>query len=228
MLRMIDPILSLAFSMHANKGVYVPLLGSGVSRAAGILTGWEISLDLIRKLAHLQNEDCEPEPERWYQSKYEREPDYSELLASIAKSSTERNQLLRSYFEPTDEEREEGLKSPTAAHLSIAKLVNSGYVRVILTTNFDRLMEMALEASGIVPTVIGNSDAIQGSIPLTHTRCTIVKIHGDYLDIRFKNTPVELDRFDESLSSLLDRILDEFGLIVCVVCQVGSRVTFRY
>jgi hypothetical protein len=35
------------------------------------------------------------------------------------------------------------------------------------------------------------------------------------LDIRFKNTPVELDRFDESLSRLLDRILDEFGLIVC-------------
>jgi hypothetical protein len=40
-------------------------------------------------------------------------------------------------------------------------------------------------------------------------------MNGDYLDIRFKNTSVELEQFDESLSRLLDRILDEFGLIVC-------------
>ncbi len=55
---MIDPLLSLAFTVQANKGVYALLLGSGVSRAAQIPTGWEIVLDLIEKLAHVQGDSC--------------------------------------------------------------------------------------------------------------------------------------------------------------------------
>jgi len=31
---MIDPQLAMAFSVHANKGAYALLLGSGVSQAA--------------------------------------------------------------------------------------------------------------------------------------------------------------------------------------------------
>lgn len=212
---MIDPILSLAFSVRSNPGVYALLLGSGISRSAGIPTGWEVVLDLICKLAHLRNENCEPDPAAWYKSSYQQEPDYAKLLDDIAKSSTERSQLLKCYFDPTDEEREQGLKVPTAAHKAIASLVVEGYIRVILTTNFDRLMEKALEAIGITPTVISTTDAIEGAMPLTHTKCTIVKMHGDYLDTRIKNTPTELEQYDKRLNTLLDRIFDEFGLIVC-------------
>jgi hypothetical protein len=35
----VDPYTSLAFSVYGNKGVYALLLGSGVSRAAGVPTG---------------------------------------------------------------------------------------------------------------------------------------------------------------------------------------------
>ena len=52
----IEPILNLAISMHANPGVYALLLGSGVSRSAGIFTGWEIVLDLVTRIAHLQGQ----------------------------------------------------------------------------------------------------------------------------------------------------------------------------
>ncbi len=212
---MIDPILSLSVSIHANQGVYALLLGSGVSRSAGIPTGWEVVLDLIRKLALLSSEDCQPDAATWYRNKYQDEPDYSKLLDLIAKSPSERSQLLKSYFAPTQEEREQGLKVPTAAHRAIASLVVEGYIRVILTTNFDRLMEKALEEVGINPTVIGTPDAIDGAIPLTHTKCLIIKMHGDYLDTRIKNTPTELEQYDKRLDSLLDRVFDEFGLIVC-------------
>jgi hypothetical protein len=211
---MIDPLLSLAYSMHANKGVYALLLGSGISRAASIPTGWEIVLDLIRNLALLSDEDPEPEPAQWYRDKFSEEPDYSRLLDQIAKSPTERQQLLRSYFEPSDEEREQGLKVPTAAHRAIAELVADGYVRVIITTNFDRLMERALEAVGVVATVISSTDHIQGALPLTHTRCTIIKVNGDYLDTRIKNTPSELAAYELVMNELLDRVLDEYGLVV--------------
>ncbi len=211
---MMNPILSLAFSMHTNKGVYALLLGSGVSRSAGIPTGWEVVLELIRKMAHLQQADCEPDPVAWYEAQYGEAPDYSQLLDTIAKSPSERSQLLRSYFEPTEEEREQGLKLSTVAHRAIAKLVADGYIRVIVTTNFDRLLENALEAVGVVPTVLSTADSIDGAMPLIHTKCTIIKVHGDYLDTRIRNTTAELEQYDERLNRLLDRVFDEFGLIV--------------
>ena len=80
---MIDPINSLAFSMHANKGVYAMLLGSGISRASKIPTGWEITLELVRKVAAIQGEWCEPAPAAWYVTKSDKQPDYAELLMPL-------------------------------------------------------------------------------------------------------------------------------------------------
>jgi hypothetical protein len=122
---MIEPTLTLAVSLHSNPGVYALLLGSGLSRPAGIPTGWDVVLDLARKIAALADEDCEPDPAAWYQSRYGEAPDYSNLLDQLAKSAPERQQLLRPYFEPNEEEREQGLKLPTAAHKAIAALVAS-------------------------------------------------------------------------------------------------------
>lgn len=212
---MIDPLLSLAVSLHSNKGIYALLLGSGISRSAGIPTGWEIVIDLVRKVANLCGEDCEPNPALWYRNKFGVEPDYSDLLTQIAKSPTERNHLLRAYFEASEEEIEQGFKIPTRAHKAIADLVSKGHLRVVITTNFDRLLEKALEEKGIVPTVISTPDSVEGALPLVHSACTIVKINGDYLDIRIKNTIAELESYEEPLNKLLDRIFDEFGLITC-------------
>jgi phosphoserine phosphatase len=209
----IDPLVSLALSVHETKGVYALLLGSGVSRPSGIPTGWEIVLDLISKVAHLQGEQP-TDLVRWYVDRYGREPDYAVLLEELCPTATERNLLLRRYFEPTDDEREQGLKLATVAHRAIAQLVRDGYVRVIVTTNFDRLMEQAIESTGITPSVISTADHIQGALPLTHSRVTIVKLHGDYLDARFRNTTAELAGYEPAMDALLDRICDDYGMII--------------
>lgn len=212
---MIDPIHSLAFSVQANRGVYALLLGSGVSRAAKIPSGWEITDDLIRKLAKLHEESCDPDPEDWYRCKFEKHADYSDLIDTLAKTPAERQQLLRTYFEPNDREREEDEKKPTRAHRAIAALATQGFVKVILTTNFDRLLETALADAGVVPTVLSSSDQVQGALPLIHTQCCVVKLHGDYLDTRIRNTAAELNQYPPEFDQLLDRVFDEFGLIVC-------------
>lgn len=211
---MLDPILSLSIAMQSDPSVYALLVGSGLSRSAGIPTGWEVVLDLIRKIALLMNEDCEPQPDKWYRDKFAREPDYAQLLDELAKTPTERQQLLRSYFEPTPIELEDGIKVPTQAHHAIADLVKRGYVKVIVTPNFDRLIEKALESAGVTPTVISSADHALGVRPLAHCACTLVKVHGDYLDTRLKNTPSELAEYDEHLNRLLDQIFDEYGLLV--------------
>ena len=212
---MIDPVHALAFSIQGNPGINALLLGSGVSRASGIPTGWEITLDLVRKLAGLRGAAPDPDPETWYIETYGREPDYSDLLDQLTRTPAERQQLLREYFEPTEQEREEGRKQPTEAHRAIAALASQGYIKVILTTNFDRLMENALKDSGIEPAIISSPDQVGGALPLVHMTCCVIKLHGDYLDTRIRNTSAELSSYPPEFNKLLDQVFDEFGLVVC-------------
>lgn len=211
---MIDSTVRISLALDANKGAYAVLLGSGVSAAAGIPTGWQIVSDLVTKVARLEGEDVGSDPISWYRQRYGEEPDYSGLLNAIASSPTERSLLLRSYFEPTDDERRDGLKVPTAAHRTMAQLALSGHVHLFLTTNFDRLLETAINDVGIVPQVLSTPDSIVGAVPFGQTRCTIVKLSGDYMDTRIKNTPEELEAYDPTVDSLLDKIMDEYGFIV--------------
>ncbi len=71
--------------------------------------------------------------------------------------------------------------------------------------------------AGVEPTVIRSDDDLRGAIPLIHSRCFLVKLHGDYLDTRIKNTDEELGSYSPDLDSLLDRIFDDHGLVVYVV-----------
>ena len=205
----------LAFSMYGSPGVYALLVGSGLSRGAGIPTGWEVTLDLIRRHALAQGESDQPDWTTWYRTKFAKEPNYSDLVADLGSSPLERRAILHGYIEPTREDLEEGRKVPTSAHLAIADLVHDGYIRVILTTNFDRLLENALRERGVEPTVIDSVDALKGAEPLAHTTCYLVKLHGDYKDARILNTDAELAQYPPEYDALLDRILDEHGLVVC-------------
>jgi hypothetical protein len=209
-----DPIISLAFSMYSNPGVYAVLLGSGVSRSAQIPTGWQIVLDLCEKLASAYEEDTLGAPELWYREKFGKEARYDDLLDSVCSTADERQALLKGYFEQSEDDHESEHKLPTHAHKAIAWLVKEGFIRVILTTNFDPLMEMALQEQGIPFDVVSTEDAIKGIRPIIHSNCTIIKLHGDYRDTRIKNTPEELSNYPEEINKILERILDEFGLII--------------
>lgn len=211
----VDSSVSLSISLTTAPGTYALLLGSGVSRAAGILTGWEVTLDLVRQAAVAGGEDRPEDPLSWYRDRFGTDPVYSEVMNELARSQAERRNILRGYFEPTEVERQEGKKLPTAAHEAISRLAAEGYLSVILTTNFDRLMEQALEAKGVTPAVVATPDSIRGAQPLQHAGVTVVKVNGDYLDTRIKNTPDELEVYAPETDELLDKIFDEYGLVIC-------------
>lgn len=212
---MLDPESGIAFEMQAGKGMFALLLGSGVSRAAKIPTGWDITLDLVRRVAALRGDDPGADPAGWYATVFGKEPDYSELLDLLATTQTLRQRVIRPYIEPSDDERARGEKLPTAAHHAIARLMASGYVRLVLTTNFDQLLEQALAEQGVTATVIASADHVAGALPLVHAGPTIIKLHGDYLDTRIRNTVSELSAYEHVIDGLLDQVLDQFGLIVC-------------
>ena len=181
---------ALALSLHHSPGVHAILVGSGLSRAAGIPTGWEITLNLIGRLAALDGVTESEDWAAWYRAKYSKEPSYSEILDTLASTQAERRAILESFIAADDDGEP---RKPTKAHHAIAQLVASGAVRVVVTTNFDRLIEAALRDAGVEPTVIASDDAIAGATPLVHAKCTVIKVHGDYLDTRIKNGDVPPD-----------------------------------
>lgn len=215
----LDPLLNLALALYNTRGGYAVLIGSGVSRGAGIATGWEIVEDLIRMVASLEGGDAPAKAaanaESWYKDRFGESPNYSKILERLGSTASERRELLRPYFEPTAEERERGLKVPTKAHRALARLVRDGTVRVILTTNFDPLQETAIRDEGISPTVLSTPDAIRGMMPLHLSPVTVIKLNGDYLDTRAKNTTGELAKYHPAVDALLGRVLDDYGLVVC-------------
>lgn len=206
--------MTLAFALRSNPGAYGVLLGAGVSIAAGVPSAWAVQEDLILKVA--QAEGAAPEdPFEWYQDRFGRPSTYDDLLDTLTHTPIERQGLLRAYFEPTGEEREQGVKLPTAAHAAVARLVACGLVRVILTINFDRLIEAALREEGVEPTVVAAPSDIAGLAPLHTLKCLVVHLHGDYLSpASMLNTTEELTTYPPELDTLLDRVFDEYGLII--------------
>lgn len=208
----VPPEQAAALSLYHSPGVYAIMIGSGLSRAAGIPTGWEITVDLVSRYAALRGAGDQADLVDWYKTTTGAEPNYSEILDALASTPAERRSILHHYIEPSSDDED---RRPSAAHRAIARLVKRGSVRVIITTNFDRLIEAALRDEGIEPTVISSADALAGAEPLVHARCTVLKLHGDYLDTRILNTETELANYPEPINRLLDEILDAFGLIVC-------------
>lgn len=117
-----DPSIGLATSIHSAPGVYALLVGSGISRAAQVPTGWEVVKDLVVKAAAASGQNPE-DPFDWYVSNHGTDPDYSSLLEQLASTPAERRNLLFAYFEPPRDNDDPQRGAPTAAHRMIARLV---------------------------------------------------------------------------------------------------------
>ena len=215
----IDSSERLAFSLTGSPGTYALLLGSGISSAAMIPTGWRITEDLIKQIAKMRRaeEAASENPAAWYSNQFKKEPNYSALVEELGNTNSDRQSILDRYIEPDEQDLEQGWKLPTAAHKAVAKLAKLGVIRIIITTNFDRLLENALVEGQVPFAVISSPDDIDGMQPLSHSQgvCQVIKLHGDYKDSRILNTEEELKQYDERTDRLLDRIFDEFGIVVC-------------
>ena len=210
--RTVSPFLSLAASIYNAPGVYAALVGAGMSTEAGLKTGRDVTRGLAELEAlHIEG-NVPKDVDAWWTRVKSVPLSYSALVEAIAPTAGQRQALLRSVVEPSVDEIAAGLKVPTAAHQGLADLVLSGFVRIIITTNFDRLIESALHAAGIEEQVLSGPEDLTGMVPLQHTRCTVIKFHGDYLQANLRNTESELIEYEGAWGSLLRRVLDEYGL----------------
>ncbi|GCD21551.1 hypothetical protein CTKZ_31130 [Cellulomonas algicola] len=213
-----DPRTALAMGLHSQPGVYALLIGSGVSTGAGLPTAWKVVEALTAQhaaAAGLVSPGDDFDADAWWAAEGNGEPlTYSGLLEALASTPAARRALLARFFEDDDDTPPGELKRPTAAHRAIAELVRRGFVRLIITTNFDRLIEHALSEAGINAQVISSPAQLAGMEPIQHTRCTVLKIHGDYASMDQLNTAAELSTYHHELRSVLERVFDEHGLVI--------------
>jgi len=216
-----DPLAVLANDVFTQPGVFALILGSGVSTGAGVPTGWQVVKKLVQRIAAASTPDdpdaweaAAADPESWWHHHSEEPLGYSNLLSALARTPASRRAQIAGFFEATDEQLENGEKVPSQAHRAIARLIKAGFIKLVITTNFDRLLEQALDAESVMYQVVSRVGDVKGMEPLSHASATIIKINGDWADLNMRNTVDELATYPAPLARLLRQALDEFGLIV--------------
>jgi SIR2-like domain len=213
----LDPIVSLSVAIAEAPGSHAFLLGSGVSREAGVPTGQQVFWQAIGELFRLEKETAETPDEaelaKWLQETGRENFAYSDILQLITPDAANRRDYLAKHFEG---------REPGKAHHELASLAAQGVIRVFVTTNFDRLLEHALQARGIEPVIITSSADLASAPRREHADCYVLKPHGDYLQETIRNTPNELAELEPEITTDLREIFERFGVVV--VGYSGSDV----
>jgi hypothetical protein len=205
----LDPIVSLAVGSAESPGAYAFLLGSGVSRDAGVPTGGEVLSLAVADLYRLEHSDdpdaSDEKVATWAEETGHASLSYSEVLERLCPDPADRQSYLEKYFKE---------KHPSETHRLLAQLAADGLAHIFVTTNFDRLLEDALRDVGVTPVVITADDDLRRATEREHARCYVLKVHGDYLQQTIRNTARELAKLDPKVAVELQEVLDRYGLVV--------------
>jgi hypothetical protein len=204
----LDPIMSLAIALAETEGSGVCLVGAGVSVDAGIPTGWGVQQDLLRHLYQQETEEAAPGEAKlsaWVTERGYGTLGYASVLELVAPDAANRREMLAGYFEDA---------KPGAAHELLADLAAAGVIKVFVTTNFDQLLEQALRAKGIEPVIVSSDSTLDATPKREHSAVYIVKAHGDYMQETIRNTATELAELEPKLAGELQRIVDNYNVIV--------------
>lgn len=215
-----DEAIPVAYAMHVSPRRYALFLGSGISKPAGLPTGTDVSANMIRRIAKTRGEkiDGGNEPEKcleWFKDTFGEPANFELLLNKLGIDTENRSEGIQSFFLPSDETGNPVQVNPTKAHSEIAKFVKAGMVSMIITTNYDTLLEEALRNEGVSCDVITSESPLK-QMSIFPDRCRIVKVNGSFSSGgRLKITPKDLESYEPDMEDYLKRIFAEYGIIVC-------------
>ena len=207
----INPIFPLSYNLADGRKKYVLFCGAGVSKDAGIPTGWEILLETLRHIRTQEEgeikEYTDNEIETYYEENF-KDSTYSEIIGSLFPSREEQREFLEKLFEN---------KAPGKAHRLIADWVKAELIRFIITTNFDSSIECALDDAGLRGkySVITDGEHVLKSKPWHLVEnCRIYKVHGTIEQGEIRNTKKDLEKLDSDLEKHFLDIIEGHGIIV--------------
>jgi hypothetical protein len=212
-LRPLSPITRAALALHHRPGGCVALLGAGISKPTGVGTAWDVLDALIRKVA--TTEGASPDdPFEWWMQRTGTEANYGGVLEELASTPSDRRALLAPFFEGADRGAHSDRPVPSQGHCELARLARTGHIRIILTLNFDHLMEQALRDVGIEPVIVSGAASIEAMEPLHSQRCLVAHLHGEYTSPELLNTMSELAEYTPAVDHLVAQVAHEYGLLI--------------
>ena len=201
-------------------------LGAGASAAAGIPTAFNMIWDFKRTLycsaQRVPISSCSDLGSPALRSKLQQHFDTSGGFPP-ENSDEEYSHYFRATY-PDEQDRRRYIErkvangSPSYGHLALAALMKLDRVRLVWTTNFDRMVEDAaakfLGSSGrlVIATLDSANLAMEaineGRWPL------LVKLHGDFQSRQLKNTSAEIQAQDARMRHALVEACKRYGLAV--------------
>ena len=214
-------LVKLAASAAPEERKYVLFAGAGISKDAGLPTSWDLMLDTAKLLRAAEANQDEKDLQTWFlESNYAQMP-YAELIGTLFPTAVEQQGFIRDKLRAS---------APGEAHRLIAELARSGVIRCVVTTNFDTLIEQALESAGLTVQVIANDEDLNNSEPLIQCKSfRVYKPHGTIGVGHIRNTPADLQQLSTEMEAELSRVMREHGLVVLGYsgADEGIRRAFR-
>lgn len=212
-----------SFQIKPQKSVSF-LLGAGASISSGILSGGQMVWDFKRRIycaeknlppqlySDLSKKQIQDEIQAYFDSK----GGYPQLWAPDEYSF---------YFErcfPERQNREyyiwEQVRDvkPSLGYLCLGELIIHGKINLVATTNFDRLISAGIQTIDSGRSVKELSSAMVGSVGffIDDSFPTIVKLHGDYLYDKLKNTTAELQELENQIGAVWKSNIENKCLVV--------------
>jgi SIR2-like domain len=186
-----DLIKDLADRRRLSEPPPVVLLGAGASAGAGVST---------------------------MQSLYQfvGVPGFDEFVAYIeTRTDNERYRLLSEFLQTQDP------LQVTPGYQALATLCEKAYFDVVLTTNFDPLLDDALVTAGmrrrdymLLINGVLRSDRLRWLLTSRSPRVKVLKMHGDLFHRFMAWTPVEMEQYLDDVQGVLGPILSTRDFIV--------------
>lgn len=189
-------------------------LGAGASFESGIPLAGAMVNDFCQRIIEDQcPEDCtDPKEQRawlegqdWYKKSVAAGSLYSDLFEMHEPKVRGRQRYIEQMIEG---------KNPSFGYVVLANLMARNYINTVLTTNFDDLVYNACSTFTDIRPVVYAYGTMISDLRITNARPKILKLHGDYLYSKLKNSEGELAFQDPNMSRYVPLLLNEYGLVV--------------
>lgn len=182
-------------------------LGAGASVSSGIPSAGTMIGEWREQAYREANPGAGGTQQDWLQQQawYGSESEYSDLFEALYHNAPTRQKYLERKIEPA---------FPGWGYLYLASMIEKGWFNIVYTTNFDDLIADGLSIyCGYNPVVCAVDSQVEMINPTTD-RAKIIKLHGDYLFRRLKNTRDELNALDPVMDEKFREFSRHRGLVV--------------
>jgi O-acetyl-ADP-ribose deacetylase (regulator of RNase III) len=192
-------------SVASNRATYIAWLGAGLSAEAGVKTGRQICEEIRRELASYAKP---PDEETWARAELnwaDPQRRYSTCLMRYGQAP-KRVRYFRRIIRGV---------APAFSHHAIALLLEAKFLYpTCITTNFDKLIEIAFAQHNYSEFQAIRGDAEAELWRQEEDKCYVLKLHGDYDTQNILNTSDETIRIPQQIQIRTTSALKQRGLIL--------------